>query len=221
MTKSTNEIQQSSKSVTETLKAMREISTKIAVINEIAQKTDLLAINAGIEAARAGEHGKGFAVVSTEVRKLAENSRKAAGQINDLIIESLKIAEKSNQMQIDLVPEIQKTAKLVQEISASSSEQNNGTNQVNIAMTQLNQVTQQNAANSEELASSSEELASQASQLVELISFFKTETKIINNTHIQTPKIKHSEITSNVKTNFKGVKIDLSDKKDGEYENFA
>ena len=220
--KSTNEIAESSRAVMETLKAMNEISIKISVINEIAQKTDLLALNAGIEAARAGVYGKGFTVVSNEVRKLAENSRRAATSIDTLITDSLKIAEKSNQLQCQLVPEIQKTSKLVQEISASSSEQSNGTNQINMAMAQLNQVTQQNAASSEELATSAEELSGQATQLVDMISFFKTDTKHSSIAGKQDKQEKQTKHNDQAKAGHKGVKIDLGgDSNDKEYESFS
>jgi methyl-accepting chemotaxis protein len=133
----------------------------------------LLALNAAIEAARAGEHGKGFAVVAAEVRKLAERSQSAAGEINKLAGSSVQVAEKAGEMLNRLVPDIQKTAELVQEISAASKEQTAGSEQINKAIQQLDQVTQQNATASEELASTAEELASQAEQLQSAIDFFK------------------------------------------------
>jgi methyl-accepting chemotaxis protein len=167
-----NEITETNIAVTETLEAMRLIAAKISIINEIANKTDLLALNAGIEAARAGEHGKGFAIVAVEVRKLAENSRKSSHEIIELVNNCLQKAEKSNTLLTGLVPEIGKTARLVQEISASSQEQNLGVVQINSAITQLNQVTQQNASSSEELATSAEELSSQAEHFLQSISFF-------------------------------------------------
>ncbi len=224
--KSAQEINESNRAVTKTLSAMKEIAERIKVINEIANKTDLLAVNAGIEAARAGENGKGFAVVSSEVRKLAENSRKAALEIDELISNSLGIAEKSALLLADLVPEIEKTSRLLQEIAASSVEQNGGINQVNVAMTQLNQVTQQNAAAAEELSTSSEELSGQASQLIEVIGFFKTENKPILQQHpvkkrnFHVARIKDSRH----KTQEKGVTINLedeiTDKRDNEFEHY-
>jgi len=163
--------------VTETVTAMKQIAQKISIIEEIARQTDLLALNAAIEAARAGEHGKGFAVVASEVRKLAERSQNAAGEISRLSGTSVEVAEKAGQMLIRMVPDIQKTAELVQEISAASNEQNAGAEQVNKAIQQLDQVIQQNSSASEEIASTAEELSSQAEQLQEAIAFFKLDTQ--------------------------------------------
>jgi methyl-accepting chemotaxis protein len=168
------DINEGNKSVSITVDAMKKIAEKITVVGEIAEKTDLLAINAAIEAARAGEQGKGFAVVAAEVRKLAENSQAAAKEIDQLSKSSVKIADESGKLLQKIVPDIQKTAVLVQEIAAASLEQNSGATQVNNAIMQLNAVTQKNAASAEEMSSSSEELASQAEQLRETISFYKT-----------------------------------------------
>jgi methyl-accepting chemotaxis protein len=161
------------RAVNEAVTAMKDIAGKISIIEEIARQTNLLALNAAIEAARAGEHGKGFAVVATEVRKLAERSQEAAGEITELSGSSVDVAEQAGEMLVKLVPNIQKTAELVQEISASSKEQNLGAEQINKAIQQLDQVTQQNASGSEEMASTSEELSSQAEQLQSIIHFFK------------------------------------------------
>ncbi|RJQ77205.1 MAG: HAMP domain-containing protein [Desulfobacteraceae bacterium] len=161
------------KAVAETVTAMKEIAQKISIIEEIARQTDLLALNAAIEAARAGEHGKGFAVVASEVRKLAERSQTAAGEIRRLSGSSVEVAERAGEMLGRIVPDIQKTAELVQEISAASSEQNSGAEQVNKAIQQLDQVIQQNASASEEMASTAEELSGQAEQLQEAIAFFR------------------------------------------------
>jgi methyl-accepting chemotaxis protein len=185
--KAAEDAQEGGKAVTETVAAMKEIAGKISIIEEIARQTNLLALNAAIEAARAGEHGKGFAVVASEVRKLAERSQKAAGEISQLSASSVGIAEKAGQLLVRIVPDIQKTAELVQEISAASGEQTSGAEQINKAITQLDQVIQENAAGAEELSSTAEELNSQAEQLQTAMSFFKTGRKgsprLIANTH--------------------------------------
>ncbi|MBL9204138.1 MAG: MCP four helix bundle domain-containing protein [Opitutaceae bacterium] len=160
-------------SVAQTVSAMKEIAEKINIIEEIARKTDLLALNAAVEAARAGEHGKGFAVVASEVRKLAERSQTAAGEISKLTAGGVRVAADAGAMLVKLVPDIRRTAELVQEISASSAEQSTGANQVSKAMQQLDQVIQQNSAASEEMASTAEELSSQAQQLQATIAFFR------------------------------------------------
>ncbi len=157
----------------ESLESTRQIAEKITIVNDIAFQTNILALNAAVEAARAGEHGKGFAVVAAEVRKLAERSKVAADEINELSGKSLKVTEDAGGLMEEIIPEIERTAKLVQEISAASLEQNTGSEQINSAIQQLSQVTQQNAAASEEMATSSEELASQSQQLKEIISYFK------------------------------------------------
>jgi methyl-accepting chemotaxis protein len=156
-----------------TVGAMKQIASKISVIEEIARQTNLLALNAAIEAARAGEHGKGFAVVASEVRKLAERSQKAAGEITELSGSSVKVAERAGELLSTILPGVQKTSELVQEITAASREQDSGATQINKAIQQLDQVIQQNASGSEETSSTSEELASQAAQLQSAISFFR------------------------------------------------
>jgi methyl-accepting chemotaxis protein len=171
--KSALDAQESGKAVTETVRAMKEIASRISIIEEIARQTNLLALNAAIEAARAGEHGRGFAVVASEVRKLAERSQVAAGEIGNLSAMSVGIAEEAGAMLAKLVPDIQKTAELVQEISAASKEQTTGADQINSSIQQLNQVIQQNAGAGEEMSSTAEELSSQAEQLQSTISFFK------------------------------------------------
>jgi methyl-accepting chemotaxis protein len=174
-TKAAQDAQETGKSVTEAVTAMKAIAEKITVIQEIARQTNLLALNASIEAARAGEHGKGFAVVASEVGKLASRSQNAAAEITDLAKSSVAVAEQAGQMLGKLVPDIQKTADLVQEISAASGEQRTGAQQVNKALQQLDQVTQQNAQGAEQLSSTAEELSGQAEQLQGTIEFFKIE----------------------------------------------
>ncbi|MBF0181566.1 MAG: HAMP domain-containing protein [Magnetococcales bacterium] len=160
--------------VTEAVSAMKEIAQKISIIEEIARQTNLLALNAAIEAARAGEHGKGFAVVAAEVRKLAERSQTAAGEIGALSGSSVEVAERAGNMLAKLVPDIQKTAELLQEISASSREQNQGVGQVNRAIQQMDQGIQRNAGTSQEMAATSEELSAQAETLQSSVAYFKT-----------------------------------------------
>ncbi len=171
--KTSEDVQEGGKAVGEAVVAMKQIANKINIIEEISRQTNLLALNAAIEAARAGEHGKGFAVVAAEVRKLAERSQEAAGEITELSTSSVEVAERAGTLFEQLVPDIQKTAELVSEISAASNEQNSGADQVNRAIQQLDSVTQQNASASEEMASTSEELSSQAQYLQDIISFFK------------------------------------------------
>ncbi len=171
--RSSGDAKEGGKAVNETVLAMKEIAGKINIIEEIARQTNLLALNAAIEAARAGEHGKGFAVVASEVRKLAERSQTAAGEITKLATSSVEIAEKAGAMLNQILPDIQKTAELVQEISTASNEQNSGADQINSAIQQLDQVIQRTASASEEMAATSEELSSQAEQLQSSISFFR------------------------------------------------
>ena len=172
--KSGKDGQESGKSVLEAVSSMKEIASKISIIEEIARQTNLLALNAAIEAARAGEHGKGFAVVAAEVRKLAERSQRAAAEINQLSSTTVKTSEAAGEMLGKLVPDIQRTAELVQEIAAASKEQDTGAEQINKALQQLEQVIQQNASASEEMAATTEELTGQSDQLVSALSFFRT-----------------------------------------------
>ena len=159
--------------VTGTVKAMTQIAEKITIIEDIAYQTNMLALNAAIEAARAGEHGKGFAVVAAEVRKLAERSQIAASEISTLTGDSVKVAEKAGTLLEKMVPDITKTAELVQEITAASEEQSGGVGQIASAMQQLDKVTQQNSAGSEELAATAEEMQAQSENLQEVVGFFQ------------------------------------------------
>jgi methyl-accepting chemotaxis protein len=237
--KSSEDAKEGGKAVSETADAMKEIAGKISIIEEIARQTNLLALNAAIEAARAGEHGKGFAVVASEVRKLAERSQTAAAEINQLSASSIKVAEKAGEMLKKIVPDIQRTSELVQEITASSNEQNSGAEQINSAIQQLNQVIQQNASTSEEMASTAEELSSQAEQLLDTMSFFKLDdkrthlTKRVNTPaskpHFADHKLLKPAVAAQPKAKVNkpakgtGVNLDLgngSDKLDYEFEKF-
>mgnify|MGYP000877811984 CR=1 FL=1 len=197
--KSSSDASEGGKAVTETAEAMKEIAGKISIIEEIARQTNLLALNAAIEAARAGEHGKGFAVVASEVRKLAERSQTAAAEINTLSASSIKVAEKAGDLLKRIVPDIQRTSELVQEITAASNEQNSGAEQINSAIQQLNQVIQQNASASEELSSTAEELTSQSEQLQETMSFFKLDEKgkkkVTNRRSEDSYRVKSNDLT--------------------------
>lgn len=175
--------------VENTVQAMKDIASKIGIIDDIAYQTNLLALNAAIEAARAGEHGKGFAVVAAEVRKLAERSQVAAQEISTLASGSVQKAERAGSLLSEIVPAIGKTSDLVQEIAAASDEQSAGVGQINESMAQVTQATQQSASASEELAATAEEMSGQAETLMQLVSYFKiddesqTPTNYVKNTN--------------------------------------
>jgi len=212
------------KAVAQAVGAMKNIAEKISIVEEIARQTNLLALNAAIEAARAGEHGKGFAVVAAEVRKLAERSGTAAAEISELSSSTVTVADQAGQMLVKLVPDIQRTAELVQEISAASSEQNAGAEQINKALQQLDQVIQQNASASEEMASTSEELSSQAEQLQSSIAFFHlgaTTARLTRQT-IQRPQPpRRAPKSLPAKKGPAGLALDMGrDDEDDEFERF-
>jgi methyl-accepting chemotaxis protein len=165
--------EESGKAVSESVAAMRSISDKVLVIQELAYQTNLLALNAAIEAARAGEHGRGFAVVASEVRKLAERSQLSAKEISTLATSSVSVAERSGSLLAELVPSIRKTADIVQQVATASREQTSGVAQINKAMGAVEQVTQRNASAAEELASTAEEMAAQAQALQDMMAFFR------------------------------------------------
>ena len=171
--KSAEDAERSGAAVGRAVDAMQTIARKITIVQEIARQTDLLALNAAVEAARAGEHGRGFAVVASEVRKLAERSQQAAAEIGTLSTDTVEAAQEAGAMLGRLVPDIKRTAALVEEITAACREQDLGSAQVNQAIQQLDKVTQQNASASEQVSSTSEELSAQAGRLQQTIEFFR------------------------------------------------
>lgn len=189
--RSAHDAEESGRVVSETEEAMRTITDRISIIEDIAYQTNLLALNAAIEAARAGEHGRGFAVVASEVRKLAERSQSAAKEISSVAGSSVKVAERSGQLLSELVPGIKKTADLVQEVTAASAEQASGVGEINKAIAMMDQTTQRNAAAAEELASTAEELNAQAESLRQLMAFFKIDGTIegIHHAAVGTPAV--------------------------------
>jgi len=171
--KSAKDARDGGEAVMQTVEAMKQIATRIGIIDDIAYQTNLLALNAAIEAARAGDHGKGFAVVAAEVRKLAERSQVAAQEIGTLAENSVSRAERAGRLFADLLPSITRTADLVQEIAAASREQSGGIEQINSAITQVTQTTQTNASASHQLSSTAQSMSTHAAQLQNMMQFFR------------------------------------------------
>jgi len=217
--KSANEMQQSNEIFIKTIKSVSEISEKISIITEIANKTDILSINAAIEAARAGEAGKSFAVVAHEIRKLADKTKKASDEITELSQNGQDISRIAGDTLEKVIPEIIKSAKLVGEIVSASREQQRGVEMINTSILQLTEITNENSASAEEMASSAEQLSAQAEQLKELISVFK-----IGNLQNENIVIKQENRLKNqtFEHKNKGFKIDFSnkDKSDDDFETY-
>jgi methyl-accepting chemotaxis protein len=239
-------IEKSQQASLDTIAAMKMIAEKTSVITEIAQKTNILAINAAIEAARAGAMGKGFGIVAAEVRSLAESSHLAAEEIVKLSEQTLKMSEESGKILSEIVPDVQHTSALIQEIATASMEQNSGVNQISKAIEQLNSITLQNSATAEELASGSEELVAQAETLQKAVEFFTVENKTTvsipefdqknystdfaeEKTEIVLPQDMEEELfkpqikdktTIIRKMDQKGFNLDLDNKLDDEFEKF-
>ena len=213
---------QGGEAVKDTVSAMRLIAEKINIVEEIARQTNLLALNAAIEAARAGEQGKGFAVVAAEVRKLAERSQVAAAEISELSVSSVDVAENAGRLLDSMVPNIQRTAELVQEIAAASLEQDAGAEQIAGAIQQLDTVIQQNASSSEEMASTAEELSSQAEQMQSSIGFFSLGGRRALNAPLQhsAPKVSQASSREPVQRSLPETTTGSADNFDNDFERF-
>lgn len=215
--KSASDARESGEAVSRAVSAMQTIAEKILVVQEIARQTDLLALNAAVEAARAGEHGRGFAVVASEVRKLAERSQSAAGEISNLSGNTVRAAQDAGKMLEELVPDIERTSQLVAEISRASQEQDSGATQVNLAIQQLDKVTQENTSAADEMSTTAEALASQAEQLQASIKFFRVSDDAQAESPVfkRTPANKAIRLVANAETKQQGgFDFDLRDSED-------
>lgn len=170
---SSGAVQAGTEAMSQALSSLRIIAEKVTVVEDIAWQTNLLALNAAIEAARAGDHGKGFAVVAEEVRKLAARSQLAANEIGNLSQSGVAVADRAGETLATMLPEIQRTAELVQAIATASQEQTSGTSQISSGIQQMDKIVQQNAATSEEISCMSQELVLQAEKQKRLIGYFK------------------------------------------------
>lgn len=218
--KGAEDAMQGGQAVADTVTAMRQIADKILIIEEISRQTNLLALNAAIEAARAGEQGKGFAVVAAEVRKLAERSQLAAAEISELSVSSVDVAENAGKLLDQMVPNIQRTAELVQEIAAASLEQDSGAEQISKAIQQLDSVIQQNASSSEEMASTSEELSSQAEQMQASMNFFRLGIGFGGRTSARQLNVANAQVAKPKPVALPNATISSNDKLDSDFERF-
>ncbi len=168
-----HELEEGKSMILQTVNSMNEIADHITIIGDLAERTDLLAINASIEAARAGEQGKGFSVVAQEVRKLSERSSLAAKQINDLTQKGVSISSDTGNRITELLPEIEKTVELVQEIAVLSSEQNNNIDTILKAMEDLNIISNENQNVAFEMSESTTKFEKLSENLNVIINKFK------------------------------------------------
>jgi len=225
-TQAGEEFESGRENIDTTVKSIQTIASKISIIGDIAFQTNILALNAAVEAARAGEHGKGFGVVAAEVGKLAERSKIAASEINNLSKSGVEQSLRSKDLLKIALPSISKTIELIKEISRASNEQSSGVDQINSGIQTLNQVTQQNAAASEQMATVAEELAAQAEQLSNSIRFFNIGSSTKSKTEKKTTTTKYiaekAKSSPAIKEKPKGISLDLDSKDDldNEFETF-
>ncbi len=223
-TKSANEMKQSNEIFVKTIKSVSQISEKITIISEIADKTDILSINAAIEAARAGDAGKGFSVVANEIRKLADKTKIASDEITKLSKNGQDISRIAGEKLKTAIPEIIKSAELVNNIVSAGKEQQSGVENINISVQQLTEITNENSASAEEMSASAEELSAQAEQLKELISVFKIGNLQNRQNGFQLSKTTEQKTEKQLASKNKnsGYNLNLSnnDKLDSDYEKY-